>query len=372
MDNRIDIKLPHSTDKLLVTAVFACGSLAESDEIYGLGHLVEHCVCLKLNQFFHTSEARGFVDRHVTAFTVSVDKKFATDPSSIADIADKVKEASLKTSLAEFENEKNRILVELDEQCGATFSQFSELVRSSIILSPKSLSRTRLSQRPNIERFTIDDLREGVERLFSSRRVTFVGSNARDTSLKQTMQAFATDAAVEFSQQKSFRMVQKGIVFAFRGLDFSSPICDRFAIGFLAREIDSAFETLAYAHGSYQTYYQCNIQKNHGLVWFGIRSYSTLDTRIEDGFLEIVKRVLGREGIAHRLEQFKKNKKRGIGEDWENNAKRQEWVVDDFIDYGKVFTPKQLDSELTKITPDRLKELHERVFVGEHVYIFRS
>jgi hypothetical protein len=378
--NNIDIQLPRKTRDVIVTVAFAYGFLSESTASFGMGHLAEHCLCAQLKQDKRFKDAWGHIDDRNLVINMRLSrahyKKLLEEGilKTILETARSISPAILKT-------EKLRICAEIDERYNSTIPFISEYVKGALIKGPRKLARVRVSQLKVLRKASMKNLSKTLGSIVSKPHRVFVGGSGavsakggRDGAMP-TARALAPRLDVIFSEKRHFKLrphkTESAFIIAFRIPGIETSLERGLMTGFVADEVYEAFRDIAHAQGAYEPYYEIRIEREYGIVWFGLYSRAKISSDIGTSFCAMVDSVLKSKGLDAKLKAYKRDKAAQMKADWIDPAERQDWIVEDSIEGRKISDLAMALDILKGITVEKARAVGREVFDAGTSYTFK-
>jgi predicted Zn-dependent peptidase len=369
----VRIGLPGKDGDILVAAAFAYGFADEKGRSFGVGHLAEHCLCESLGKVEGVKEVWGWIDDRTTVINIALDR-VAYEKLSHEGFVAVVKRAALATTSADVKREKARIRSELATSYGSITALFTELVRSKIIASPKSLARKRTNQEETIPKLSLADVQAAYEKIFASESRIYVGiPGASDMPFPG--KPLAPRLEVDYSNTRSFKAPSdkewKTFAAAFPAPRLEDGLAESFAVGFLASEVHERFRKVARAEGAYEPCYEHRLASDYAFVWFGLYSASKISDDIEHQLADCIRAAVNAPDLEQRLSAYKKTKAEQISADWADSRERFEWMVEDHIDTGAARGVEGETDELHLLTIDNVRTTSKKYFSPKKAYRFK-
>ena len=379
-ENITHITLPGRRNEVIVTVAFAYGFLRESTASFGMGHLAEHCLCAQLKQDKRFKDAWGHIDDRNLVINIRLSranhKKLLEDGilKTISETAQSISPAILKT-------EKLRICAEIDERYNSTVPFVSEYVKGALIKGPRKLARARVSQLKVLRKASMKSLSKTLGVIVSAPYRIFVGDSGAVSArgghdgAAPTARALAPRLDVTFSKKRHFKLrphkTESAFVIAFRIAGIETSLEQGLVTGFVADEIYESFRGIAHSQGAYEPYYEILIEREYGIVWFGLYSRAKISSDIGTSFCAMVDSVLKSKGLDAKLKAYKRDKADQMRADWTDPAERQDWIVEDSIEGRKISDLAMALDILKGITVEKAKAVGREVFDSKSAYVFR-
>lgn len=368
-ENIIHTNLPASRDRVIVTVAFAYGFLDESDASFGMGHLAEHCICAQLKHDGRFQDAWGHIDDRSLVINISLNgaecEKILEKGvlKTVSEIAQSISSATLKT-------EKLRICAEIDERYNSTIPLISEYVKGTLITGPKRLARARTSQLKTLKKASMKSLSKAFGAILSSPHRIFVGGPGTTSAA----QPLSPRLDVTFSEKKNFRLrpskTEGAFIIAFRISGMEVSFENALVTGFAAGAIYEAFRDIARAHGAHEPYYEIRIEREYGIVWFGLHSRAKISPEIGAAFFAAADSALNAHDLDAKLKAYKRDKIAEMKADWADPVERQDWIVEDSIEGRAISDVSAALDSVKGITVEKVGAVARKVFSSEKGYVF--
>lgn len=369
----IHIDTPINKKCVLITITFDYGHAKESDKYFGLGHLTEHVIVSTIKNIYKPKDIWGHIDNYYMVINILTDKHEAEkilDDDIYKTISNIIKNIDEKI----FNNEKDRTKIEIFEKNKRKFIYFSEFVRTKIIIAPKNICRNTELQFKNLSKFTFDDVCNCIQDLIKSNIVVFVGSN--NNKLKNPINKNnKLSKRIKVKTKKPGRIIinserkdgkPNNFIFAFLTPNLENPVSDRFAMGFLYEKIRRLFNEEMHNYGSYDTYSEYYLNNDYGLIWFASSTFSSLNKKVVDSIFKIINESVD---DFKDLPLLKKDKINKINNGWKNGFDRQEWIVEDYLEIGKILDRDHVLKELKKVNKNTIKKIAKKYLNRDNIYI---
>ncbi|MFA6158011.1 MAG: hypothetical protein WC763_00080 [Candidatus Paceibacterota bacterium] len=372
--NPIKIHLPDSKSEVIVTVAFAYGFLSEPTTSFGMGHLAEHCLCAQIKENLGLKDAWGHIDDKSLVINMLLDKvayaKLLEDG-----IVKTLSEIAQSVSAKIFDVEKLRIRSEVEERYNSTFSLFSEYVKGRLIKSPRRLARARVWQLKTFRKASLSGLKKTFDFIFSAEHLLFVGSSGTGKSSCNPDLTPFSRLEIAFSKKKLFRLpAQKdkgAFIIAFHTPGLEASLERGLVTGFVSGEIYEAFREVARSYGAYDPSYEIRMEREYGIVWFGLYSHAKIPRDIEVSFFRVVNSIIGGNDLGSKLKKYKREKSAEMKSDWVGREERQDWIVEDYLEGRDASSLKTALAAIDGITATKARKAAREIFTPKAAYIFR-
>jgi hypothetical protein len=179
----IHTELPIKKSETLVTIAFAYGFLNEADSLFGVGHLIEHCLCSQIKKKLKPKHVWGHIDDRTLVINILL-SNFAFESLFKQGIVQTVLKIGKSINSKDIAIEKRRIKSEVEDRYSLPIPFLSQYIRNHLIKEPKRLARWRTDQVKNLHTLTTNKITKALEDIFSTRHSVFVGTSDKNKQIQ--------------------------------------------------------------------------------------------------------------------------------------------------------------------------------------------
>lgn len=364
----IFFNLPEKDSIAYISVIFSYGNYSESSRDFGLGHLLEHYLSLRIENFSTSLLRVASIGDSVMQFDIKSKKKNIID--HLAGTLGILKNDPIDSKVL-MNREKARIKIELDEYSTNTEKYFEQQSLLALLGGSSVITRDKVLQNNTIKKVQLSDLVKLRNRLISRHLVGIcigayklskksrieIQSNFRRWLPTEARLFFAPTPHIKIALNKkrivSHASIGKGyshVSFAWPGLSLRDPLRDRFALGFVCSLLLERLESPLGDIGVYKFDYDYQIYDNHGIVRFWAYMPRGLEKKFEKIIYNQLEILLSQEKeLKEGIKEFITKRTKRLKNEWRVNTGRVVWVVDDIVDLGKVIPLAGVIQELKKV-----------------------
>src|SRR3989339_631767 len=312
------VNFPQKTKDIFFDIYLRTGYSEESNNEFGIGHLLEHYLVESLTdnmKFVNGSTGQDFTNYYLQSDSKRIVKDVKIFLNTI-----------LNSNFSDeklFKREKEVIENEIRNKKNIKEESLNFILKK-FFGSNFPYAREKVNQISNIKKFKFGDIKKHHNKIFCSGNIFFVLSKKIRKNTKNI---------------KAINMLRK----YFEDLDF-----------YCAKNMRDL--------GIYSSSFEWMIWDNAGIVILSSMLNGGKANIILGEFLKFLEKVK-KDGISNGdLVKLRRKEKEGLTKAFGNNARRLSWVVNDLLSYGDVTLLKDDIKELKSIDSNYIKKIAKKLF----------
>lgn len=386
-DNFYIVNFPNKTDEIYFDIYIKTGYSDESEKEFGTGHLLEHYLVESVLNSKKIEFSNGSIgDDFTNYYLKSKQNRFLKEIGYFLDfiLNPKIEDKNL------LEKEKEVIKNEINSKKSIKIDALNFFLQTNFGKNFPN-SRDKGCQVSNIKKIKLDDLKKYHANIFNNENIFFIlsGYNLNKETQNKTLKLIKnfTLAKSKKIKKQEFSLLKVGTLKNPKyhwndelmiNFCFDIPAKMRNdqkvlkALVFLRDYIEDQrfdFPRKMRDSGIYSVSFDRLISKKAGMIAVSVegdRDKIIFFKNSFENFLETLKN----DGISKSvLMKLKKMEKERLQKSFSDNMKRLSWVVNDILNYNKVFVLSEDIKEINKIDPEYMKKISNDIFKTDKMNI---
>ena len=376
----IFVDLPKKESKVYISLLFSYGYYLESQQEFGMGHLLEHYLAFRMEEKIGKSLPASIGNRSMQ-FNIEASK--SNFKKKLYDVLSILKDDPI-ASESILKREKARIKIELDELYSRLEKHIEHQALRALFSGPNYVTRNRILQNAIVPKITLKELRilrntlmgkhflgivVGGYKLPKSARKE-IEDKVEDLFPRTKSLTEAPKPHCKITKAKSRTINHYGIKPGYThvsilwpGISLADSIVDRFALRYLCGQLTDRLNKPLGDIGIYGYDYNYALYNKFGYVRFYGYIPEGMSKRFENIiYQEINLLIQGKKTIESDIKKYISKRAKNLRDMWGNNFDRMDWVVDDMIDYGKIVPLSKIILERKKMNALIVSRVAIRVF----------
>ena len=386
-DNFYIVNFPNKTDEVYFDIYLKSGYSDESEKEFGIGHLLEHYLIESVLNSKKIEFTNGSIGNDFTNYYLkSKQNRFLKEAEPFLDFVlnPKFEDKNL------LEKEKEVIKNEINSKKSAKTDALNFFLQVNFGKNFTS-SRDKKNQILNIKKIKLDDLKKYHGNIFNNENIFFVlsGYNLNKEIQNKTLKLiknFNLSKSKKIKKQE-FSLLKVGVVKSSKHYwndELMINFC--FDVPSKMRNDQKVLKTLVFLRdymenqifdfprkmrdsGIYSVSFDRLIGKKAGMIAVSVEGDKDRIALFKNNFENFLE-TLKNEGISKSvLSKLKKMEKERLQKSFSDNMKRLNWIVNDILNYNKVFVLSEDIKEINKIDPEYMKKISRNIFKTDKMNI---
>ena len=378
----IFVDLPKKESKVYISLLFSYGYYLESQQEFGMGHLLEHYLAFRMEEKIGKSLPAS-IDNRSIQFNIEATK--SNFKKKLYDVLTILKDDPIASETI-LRREKARIKIELDELYSRFEKHLEHQALGALFSGPNYVTRNRILQNAIIPKITLHELRilrntlidkhflgivvGGYKLHKSAKKEIEGGVGGLFPRTKSLLEAPKPHCKIAKAKSRTINHygIKPGYVHVsilWPGISLADPILDRFTLKYLCEQLIYRLEKPLGDIGIYGYDYNYALYNKFGYVRFYAYTPEGLGKKFEDIIYQEIDLLIHDKKRESDIKKYISKRAKNLRVMWGNNSDRMEWVVDDMIDYGKIVPLSKIILERKKMNVMTVSRVAKKIFNKE-------